>query len=183
MSSSRTTLLFVAASLLALACGGVDSTSPSRLAPRAESSRPWAGAAEATPDRAAGRYPSPARCEPQAPIVARGDFGPQGGLLKIGQSYLLIPGGALTRRVTITGSTVGDGSSTINFQPEGLHFRKPAGLVISSVGCSIPPGATPSVVYLGPAGDVLETISADYDRRWRRVVAPIQHFSGYAIAF
>lgn len=185
MIRSRGKLLFVAASVLALACG-LDSTAPSvpSLTPSATASTSTGtSGANGTRGWWAGDSPSPLRCSAHAPIVARGTFGPSGGMLVVGQSYLVIPGGALLDRVTITATAVGDNSSTINFQPEGLHFRKSASLIISSAGCNVPSGATPGVVYLSHSGEILERIPAYFDPRWRLVVAPIQHFSGYAIAF
>ena len=185
MISSRTTLLLTAAFFLALACGAPDSTSPSSLSRTtgaATISNPASGRSDARGEQG-HELPTPARCEPAEPVVASGTFGPEGGVLRIGESFLAIPAGALSSRVTITGRALGDRSSTIEFQPEGLRFRKPAGLVFSSNGCRIPPGVTPSVVYLGAGGRVLEDIPASYDHRRRRVAAPIHHFSGYAIAF
>lgn len=186
MIPSRTTLLFGAALLLALACAVPDSTSPSSQT-SATGAAVFANPASSGMSAARGErgheFPSPARCEPAEAVVASGTFGPDGGVLRIGDSYLAIPAGALASRVTITGRSLGDRSSTIEFQPEGLRFRKPAGLVFSSEGCRIPPGVTPSVVYLGATGEVLEDIPASYDHRRRRVAAPIHHFSGYAIAF
>lgn len=186
MIRSRATFLLLTASVLVLACRGADSTSPTALHPAAgaaASATPWASGSNNAQGWWTKESSSPVRCAPHAPIVGHGTFGPAGGTLVIGESRLVIPGGALLERVTITGTALGDSSSTISFQPEGLRFRKPAGLVISSAGCNIPSDASPSVVYLGPTGEVLETISAYYDPRWRRVAAPIQHFSGYAIAF
>lgn len=186
MISSRTTPRLVAAFFLALACTGPDSTSPaSPIADTGPStfSGPAGSGMSASRGERGHEVPSPARCDPAEKVVASGTFGPDGGVLRIGSSYLSIPPGALSAQVTITGRSLGDGSSTIQFQPEGLRFRRPAGLVLSSDGCRIPPGAAPSVVYLGAAGEVVEDIPASYDHRRRRVAAPIHHFSGYAIAF
>ena len=116
-------------------------------------------------------------------MMSGGVFGPGGGTLVIGNSRLIIPGGALHDTVTITATTAGDSTSTVNFQPEGLRFSKPVGLILDSTGCAIDDGASPSVVYLAPDGAVLETIPAIYDPHWKAVAAPIEHFSGYAIAF
>jgi hypothetical protein len=38
-------------------------------------------------------------------------------------------------------------------------------------------------VYLSADGEILEVIPAVYDRRLRTFAAPVNHFSGYAIAF
>jgi len=101
----------------------------------------------------------------------------------IGGSRLIIPGGALRDTVTISGTETGDSTSTVDFQPAGLLFAKPVGLVLDGSGCDLDDSSTPSVVYVAPDGTILETIDALYDPHWRAVAAPIQHFSGYAIAF
>jgi hypothetical protein len=38
------------------------------------------------------------------------------------------------------------------------------------------------VLYLDDAGNVLEEIDAIYFPQWKRVAAPIDHFSRYALA-
>jgi hypothetical protein len=115
--------------------------------------------------------------------VNSGVFGPAGGTLVFGNSRLVIPGGALHDTVTISATIPADSSSTVEFQPHGLQFSKPAGLILSGADCSLPEGVVPSVVYLGSAGEVLEVIDAIYDPHWKTAAAPIGHFSGYAIAF
>ena len=104
-------------------------------------------------------------------------------MLVIGRSRLIIPGGALHDTVTITATARGDSTSEVDFQPAGLRFAKPAGLVLDGTGCNLDDDATPSVVYVAPDGTILETIAAFYDPHWKAVAAPIEHFSGYAIAF
>ena len=112
-----------------------------------------------------------------------GVFGPQGGTLIFGTSRLIIPAGALLDTVTIS-ATIPDGdASRVEFRPQGLQFRKPAGLLLDTSGCSSSDTVAPSVVYLSESGAVLETIPAVYDPHWQTIAAPIEHFSGYAIAF
>ena len=101
----------------------------------------------------------------------------------MGNSSLIIPGGALRDTVTISATQLDDGTSTLRFEPHGLRFYKPAGLVLDGTGCDFPTGAEADVVYVDDAGTILETILAVYDPHWKAVAAPIVHFSGYAIAF
>jgi hypothetical protein len=122
-------------------------------------------------------------CKASRVVVEAGVFGPAGGTLIFGDSRLIIPGGALHDTVTITATRLNDGTSTVQFHPEGLHFYKPAGLVLDGANCMLPDDGAPSIVYLGDHGEVLETIPARYDPHWKSVAAPIVHFSGYAIAF
>lgn len=126
---------------------------------------------------------TPVSCDRRSLVVGSGVFGPSGGTLIVGESRLVIPGGALRDTVTISGSTGGDATSTIRFSPEGLRFRKPAGLTLSGSGCRLPERAEFSVVYLDDEGRILETIAGEYFPRYKVVAAPIEHFSGYAIAF
>lgn len=126
---------------------------------------------------------TPVSCSKRPTFVSSGRFGPGGGTLIVGGSALIIPGGALHDTVTISATQLGNGTSTIDFQPHGLHFYKPAGLALDATGCDLPRGESPSVVYVGEDGAVLETIQAYYDPHWKTVAAPIVHFSGYAIAF
>jgi hypothetical protein len=160
-------------------------SAPTRSAPSEEVAAYRNGAPGQNPSRpaAAAQAPHPVVCAVRRPLANGGVFGPGGGTLVIGNSRLIIPGGALRDTVTITATTGGDSTSTVNFQPEGLQFRKPVGLILDSTGCAIDDGANPSVVYLGTDGTVLETIPAIYDPHWKAVAAPIEHFSGYAIAF
>lgn len=132
---------------------------------------------------AAATAPTPVACSTRKTIQSSGVFGPGGGTLAFGSSRLVIPGGALRDTVTITASQVDDGTSTVRFEPHGLRFYKPAGLVLDGSSCALPSDQLPAVVYVDDDGNVLETIDAYYDPHWQTVAAPIQHFSGYAIAF
>ncbi len=133
--------------------------------------------------KASAAGPTPVSCHARKLAVGQGRFGPSGGTLVVGSTRLFIPGGALRDTVTITATAPGDTTSTVEFEPHGLHFAKPVGLAIGSEGCAIPEDARPSVVYLDANGRVLEIIWAEYDPRFKAVTAPIEHFSGYAIAF
>ena len=122
-------------------------------------------------------------CTTRKAVHDSGSFGPAGGTLVFGDSKLIIPSGALTTTVFITAHTFGDSTSRVEFSPTGLQFLKAAGLVLGAAGCDIDESTVPNIVYLSPTGQVLETIQAVYDPRWKTVAAPIVHFSGYAIAF
>ena len=172
--------LAVLALASALACAGGDAVAPVRPLPPSVAS---ASSEEIEHSGQDGARPKPVACARHAPVVGSGRFGPSGGTLVVGNSRLFIPGGALADTVTITGTVLGDATSTISFQPEGLRFRKPVGLALSGADCSLPPTGEASIVYLGNDGQVRETIEAIYLPRWKLVAAPIVHFSGYAIAF
>ncbi|HEV8234061.1 MAG TPA: hypothetical protein VGP84_05660 [Gemmatimonadaceae bacterium] len=122
-------------------------------------------------------------CTKRATFSDSGDFGPNGGTLWVGRNRLIIPPGALSEHVTIRGTIVGDTVAFLQFQPEGLHFKKPAGLILDATGCELPPDDAADVVYIDDRGDIAEEIRATYNNAWHTVAAPIEHFSGYAIAF
>lgn len=167
-------VVFGAASLLAaLACSVADPVSPGSVF----------SADPASLERTAQSHATTLTCSSTGAKAASGVFGPQGGVLSFGASHLIIPAGALHANVRITATPRGDPGRTVDFRPEGLHFHRPASLTLSAAGCSIPTVGTPAIVYLDAKGRILETIAAAYDRRSSQVVAPIVHFSGYAIAF
>jgi hypothetical protein len=136
-----------------------------------------------SPGNSNGHPAQPVVCTNRKAVVQSGVFGPSGGTLIFGDSRLIIPGGALRGEVTITATTIGGTSSQVDFEPHGLRFQKAVGLSLGSAGCAIPEDAMPNIVYLSDDGTVLETIPARYVPQWKAVAAPIEHFSGYAIAF
>lgn len=123
-----------------------------------------------------------AQCDPRPALESRGTFGPAGGTLVIGGSRLIIPAGALSVTVPIQASTPGTSTSEVDFKPHGLKFSTPATLVLDGNGCQVGEDLPPRIVYLAPNGSVRETISATRDAQGN-VIAPVAHFSGYAIAF
>lgn len=191
-NSSHRRVAFVASLLVIAACAG-EVVAPSEHA--AQLAAPAIHAADkaldgkgqpnfnANPNAFTTGQSSPVRCRGRQLIQSSGRFGPAGGILAFGNSRLIIPGGALRDTVTISATQLDDGTSTVRFEPHGLRFYKPAGLVLDGSGCDFPDRAVASVVYVDDAGTVLETIDAFYDPHWKAVAAPIVHFSGYAIAF
>ncbi len=124
-----------------------------------------------------------AKCVNRPKVSVSAKFGPTGGILEFGDSWLIIPGGALRDTVTITATVPDENSSHVEFAPHGLQFNKPAGLLLGTANCLLSNPYAPVVVYLSPDGQVLETIFALYDPHWHTIATPIDHFSGYAIAF
>lgn len=122
-------------------------------------------------------------CATHVTVSGSGVFGPAGGTLVFGTSRLIIPGGALTDTVTITATSLGGEWNRVELQPHGLQFAKSAGLLLDTSGCAIDAQHAPDVVYLDEFGAVIEVIWAIFDPRWQTIAAPINHFSGYAIAF
>lgn len=122
-------------------------------------------------------------CSTRITVTGTGVFGPSGGTLVFGTSSLIIPGGALKDTVTITATSLGGESSRVELRPHGLQFAKSAGLLLDTSGCALDGMNAPNVVYLSELGEVLQIIPAVFDPHWQTIAAPIDHFSGYAIAF
>ena len=164
-----------------LACGG-DASTPSPLAPHATSAleRDVLGLPRII---ASGRSVRAATCDTKLMANASAVFGPAGGTLLFGTSRLIIPGGALHDTVTVSATNPDGDNTRVEFQPHGLQFAKPAGLLLDTSGCTIDETLVPTIVYLGVLGEILEIIPAVYDPHWHTMAAPIEHFSGYAIAF
>ncbi|HEY2065943.1 MAG TPA: hypothetical protein VGG84_08270 [Gemmatimonadaceae bacterium] len=185
--ATATTLFMIGALATVLACRGNETTTAplASTALAANSRRADVGGSgeQSPPGNAYGRPAQPVVCADRKAVVESGVFGPSGGTLIFGDSRLIIPGGALRGEVTITATAIGGSSSEVDFQPHGLHFEKPVGLALGSAGCAVPEEGMPNIVYLSDDGTVLETISAQYYPQWKVVAAPIEHFSGYAIAF
>lgn len=146
-------------------------------------SPPWSRQGETEPQ--AGGPPASERkfavCTRREAQFGSALIGPSGGTLVVGNSYLLIPPGALREETLITGTIPADTIAFIKFEPSGLEFRKPAALMLDAAGCDMPTDA-PDLVYIADDGTIREIIRATYSRFWKMVVSPISHFSGYAIA-
>jgi hypothetical protein len=125
------------------------------------------------------------RCEEHPTWTGSAVIGPQGGQLLVGSSRVIVPPGALNKKVFITATMPAGEFITIRFefQPHGLVFKKPAGLILNASGCDIPSWSAPDIVYLSDDGEILERINSYYSAYWHTVAAPIWHFSGYAIAW
>jgi len=122
----------------------------------------------------------PLACSRREAQVGSAVIGPSGGHLIVGRNHLIVPPGALTAPTLITATVPAETIASIHFEPEGLQFKKPAGLVLDSTGCA-EPSDHPSILYLDDNGNVLERIDAFYSNWWHAVAAPINHFSVYAI--
>lgn len=121
------------------------------------------------------------RCERHPSYSGSADIGPRGGRLTVNGVTLYVPPGALSRTVHIT-ATVPEGENAfVEFQPSGLRFRRPAGLVFHTETCDLP--YEPDVLYVDDHGRVLERIDGRYIPYLQIVAAPITHFSGYVLAW
>lgn len=125
------------------------------------------------------------QCERHPAYVGSAEIGPSGGQIVVGTSRVIVPPGALNKKVRITATMPAGEHISIffEFSPHGLVFKKPAGLVLDASGCDIPSYYAPDIVYLGENGEILEYIQSYYSNHWHFVAAPIWHFSPYAVAW
>lgn len=119
-------------------------------------------------------------CTRRQPATSNAVIGPRGGILVVGPNALIVPPGAVLTPTLISAQVIPDTVAGLRFQPHGLVFNKPAGLVMNSSGCEIPPGEWPAVLYV-EHGVVTERIPSIYSPWWHAVAAPLRHFSGYMI--
>jgi len=131
-----------------------------------------------TPDALSGKF-TPLNCSPRHEATGSALIGPSGGILRIGNNRLIVPAGALTQKVLISGTVPEGKPFQVNLEPHGLQFRKAAGLIIDATSCI----DVPNIVYLIDQYTVSEPILAVYSSWWKAIACPIWHFSGYAIAF
>lgn len=173
------TTTLAAVTVVIAACTDAAPTAPLHRAPSTAAHRyGWNGSPT---DR-----PALVQCELHPAYVGEGLIGPRGGQIIIGGgSRLIIPPGALTRRVWIKATIPAGENVTIDFEfaPHGIVFKKPLGLVLSANGCDIPSYKAPSIAYVEEDGTIGDYLPSYYSHHWHLVAAPIWHFSGYAIAF
>jgi hypothetical protein len=121
-------------------------------------------------------------CSEQKYVSTTKTIGPKGGRIKVGDHELVIPEGALSRKVKIKAEQMRGSTNSVRFSPEGLRFEKPADLTMSYRNCLVVL-LPKSIVYTTEKFKILEVLrSLDLFRR-KQVTAPIDHFSRYAIAY
>ena len=120
-------------------------------------------------------------CKPLAAASATQTIGPEGGAIKVGPHNLLIPPGALVTSVAITAIAPTDTVRRVNFQPEGLVFQVPAVLTMSYASCQT--GQSVRIGYTTDALQILEYEPSTVFNPTKTVVAPIGHFSNYALSW
>jgi hypothetical protein len=118
-------------------------------------------------------------CTPRDPQYGTATIGPNGGELDVGPNRVIIPPGALTTTVVVSGTSPADADPTIILEPTGLQFKKPAGLILDASNCL----DVPDAIYVNEIGVLSDPIPAIYSTWWHTVAVPINHFSGYLVAF
>jgi hypothetical protein len=122
------------------------------------------------------------RCEPEKREFASKLIGPKGGKIDIGRHSLIIPAGALTEDVQISGTVISGPIAEVDFEPHGLQFARPVELEMDYGHCIVPEGMQQTVVYIDNGFKLLEDRPSFDDDDLKNVRAWLDHFSGYAIA-
>ena len=177
MPAARTRLVSALLLVVAAACSD-RATAPPAAPGNQVASSPLASRELHEPNaRVTGRVAS---CSHRERRVGTGIIGSRGGILRVGTDYLVIPPGALESRTRIVATVVDGDAATISFEPHGLHFERPATLLLDAAGCDFA-GREPALLYVDDEGSVLERIEGAYDPQSARLAAPIVHFSVYAV--
>ena len=121
-------------------------------------------------------------CSPQPYDKESEYIGPNGGVLAVGSHLLVVPSGALTRTVRITGEQVPGNTNSVRFSPEGLQFEKPAVLTMRYDNCALVL-LQKRIVYTDEGLKILEVLRSLDLFRSKTVSAPSDHFSRYAVAY
>ncbi|HXT18010.1 MAG TPA: hypothetical protein VN706_20430 [Gemmatimonadaceae bacterium] len=181
----RRRLILACTAITLAACSSTDSTAP-RAITTATASHAYGGDwHDGTPvpgsvgeaQNSSSSNQQPLACNVDAPLQGSAIIGPSGGTLNVGPHRLIIPPGALDSNVTVSGVVPAGNTLRIDFYPQGLQFRKPAGLVLDASSC----GTVPNVIYLDEVDGLQEHIQATFSTWWHTIAAPLDHFSGYLL--
>jgi hypothetical protein len=129
-----------------------------------------------------GRVTDLLLCTPQANASITEIIGPEGGVIAVGRHWLVIPRNALSQDVTITAEQISGSTNSIRFSPEGLKFQTPVALSMSYENCLLVL-VKKKVVYTDEQLKILQVFPSLDLFRAKRVTAPIDHFSRYAVAY
>jgi len=110
-------------------------------------------------------------------------IGKNGGTLQVGPHTLVVPKGALSGDVLISGFAPSDNNRVVQFQPEGLQFAQPAALTMSYSGCGLVVGLLPRVAYVDDNLNIVTYLLSQNNLFAQTVTGRVPHFSGYATAW
>ena len=125
-------------------------------------------------------------CRPLASASASQVIGPRGGTIAMGPHTIYFPPNALNRNVTITAQVVSDSVNSVRLLPEGLRFAqgRPAVLTLSYSNCAPLARVVPKrIVYTDEGLSILQILQSIDNILTRKVSAPLEHFSRYAVAY
>jgi hypothetical protein len=129
-----------------------------------------------------GRVTDLLLCSPQSYASTTETIGTEGGVIAVGRHWLVIPRNALSQDVTITAEQVSGKTNSVRFSPQGLQFRTPVALSLSYENCLLVL-VKKKVVYTDELLNILQVFPSLDLFGAKRVTAPIDHFSRYAVAY
>jgi hypothetical protein len=183
MTMLRRRHILACAAIALAACSSTDSTAPTRVAAPSTASFAYGGDTHngypvpGTSGNASASTKTPLQCSVATTLTGSAVIGPNGGVLDVGPHRLIVPPGALTTTRTLSATVPAGNSIQIQFAPEGLHFQKPAGLILDASSC----GSVPNAVYIDEIGGENEHLTAIFSNWWHVIAVPLDHFSLYAI--
>jgi hypothetical protein len=121
-------------------------------------------------------------CSEQPYVKSSETIGRDGGLIVVGRHWLFIPQGALSENVTITAEQMPGRTNSIRFSPEELRFQRPVTLTMNYENCALVL-LKKKIVYTSEDFEIREVLRSLDLFRSKRVSAPIDHFSRYAVAY
>jgi len=125
-------------------------------------------------------------CAPQTETTTTKVIGKSGGTIKMGPHTLVIPSGALSSNVTISGTVVRGIVNSVRLEPHGLKFarKKPATLTMSYSNCLLKDlPLAKKVAYTSEKLDLLAILKSLDFAASDKVETKLDHFSRYAVAY
>jgi len=123
-------------------------------------------------------------CNLQPAASASRVIGSAGGILQVGRHVLVVPPGALSRSVLITGEAPNDRYASVTFSPHGLEFARPALLTLDYSHC--PAGRLnifKRIAYTTDRLDIISFLLSLDNLITMRITGRLDHFSRYAVAW
>jgi hypothetical protein len=121
-------------------------------------------------------------CNVQTTHTGSAEIGPMGGVLRVGPHRLTVPPYALREKVRISAVAPKGQYVQIQFEPEGLQFRRPTVLTMSYSECSLLSPLRLRIVYVNDRLEILEVLPTVTSLLTRTANAPVDHFSRYMLA-
>jgi hypothetical protein len=121
-------------------------------------------------------------CNVRYTYSASAEIGPEGGVLWVGPHRLYVPPNALSERTRISAVAPRGNYVQIQFEPEGLQFRRSTLLSMSYRDCSLFSPWRLKIVYVDDNLEILEVLPTLTSILTRTANAPVDHFSRYMLA-
>ena len=121
-------------------------------------------------------------CNVRTTHTGSAEIGPMGGVVWVGPHRLFVPPYALTQKTRISAVAPAGRFVQVEFQPEGLTFRRPTLLTLSYSECSLLSPLKLKIVYVNDKLEILEVLPTVTSVLTRTANAPVDHFSRYMLA-